>query len=103
MGKEEIARNEQFLLYPQCFLPVWRTFCHCHYYQNCRLQSLSVLKCLKFAVWDRVKEWTPVASIICDSFPKQQILDSSKLKDFADDDFKFDENGRKILKQVENT
>ena len=23
VGKEEIARNEQFLLFPQCFLPVW--------------------------------------------------------------------------------
>ena len=28
-GKGEIARNEQFVLYLQCFLPVWRTFCHC--------------------------------------------------------------------------
>ena len=25
--------------------------------------------------------------------PKQQILDSSKLKEFADDNLKFDENG----------
>ena len=24
MGIGEIARNEQFLLFPQCFLPVWR-------------------------------------------------------------------------------
>ena len=31
------------------------------------------------------------------------ILDSSKLKKFADDNFKFDENGRKLSKQVENT
>ena len=30
VGKGEIARNEQFLLFPQCFLPVWRTFCHIH-------------------------------------------------------------------------
>ena len=37
------------------------------------------------------------------SFPKQQILDSSKLKEFADDNFKFDENGRKFAKPVENT
>ena len=36
-------------------------------------------------------------------FPKQQILDSSKLKDFADDNLKFDENGRNFSKQVENT
>ena len=26
--KGEIARNEQFLLFPQCFLPVWITFFH---------------------------------------------------------------------------
>ena len=32
--------------------------------------------------------------------PKQQILDSSKLKD---DNFKIDENGRKLSKWVENT
>ena len=35
-------------------------------------------------------------------FSKWQILDSSKFKEFADDNFKFDENGRKFLKQVEN-
>ena len=28
VGKGEIARNEQFLLFPQCVLPVWITFCH---------------------------------------------------------------------------
>ena len=32
-----------------------------------------------------------------------QILDSSKLKEFADDNFKFDESGRKLHKWVENT
>ena len=34
---------------------------------------------------------------------RRQILDSSKLKEFADDNFKFDENGRKLSKRVENT
>ena len=33
----------------------------------------------------------------------RQILDSSKLKEFADDNFKFDKNGRKLSKWVENT
>ena len=28
VGKEEIAHNKQFLLFPQCFPPVWITFCH---------------------------------------------------------------------------
>ena len=36
-------------------------------------------------------------------FPTQQILDSSKRKEFADDNFKFDENGRKFSKWVKNT
>ena len=35
-------------------------------------------------------------------FPKQQILDSSKLKEFADSNFKVDENGGKLSKRVES-
>ena len=34
---------------------------------------------------------------------KRCHLHSSKLKDFADDNFKFDKNGRKLYKPVENT
>ena len=36
-------------------------------------------------------------------FPKRQILESSKLKEFADDNFKVDENGIKFSKWLENT
>ena len=36
-------------------------------------------------------------------FPKHQILDCSKLKEFADENFKPDKNGRKFSKLVENT
>ena len=28
VGKGEIARNEQFLLFPQCFPTIWKTSCH---------------------------------------------------------------------------
>ena len=35
--------------------------------------------------------------------PKRQILDSSKVKEFADDSFKFYESGKMLSKQVENT
>ena len=55
MGKGEIARNEQFLLFPLCFLPVWKTFCHFHQTRNCHLQTLSVWKSLKFVVMEKVK------------------------------------------------
>ena len=34
---------------------------------------------------------------------RRQILDSSKLKKFANDNFKFDKNGRKLSIQVVNT
>ena len=34
---------------------------------------------------------------------RRQTLDSSKLKEFADDNFKFEENGRKLSKRAENT
>ena len=32
-----------------------------------------------------------------------EILDASKLKEFADNNFNFKENGRKSFKRVENT
>ena len=39
LGKRKLARN-------------WSSFC---YFQNCRLQTLSVWKNLKFAIWERGK------------------------------------------------
>ena len=44
-----------------------------------------------YVVWERVK------------FPKLQIIDSSKVKELPDNNFKFDENGSKFSKLVENT
>ena len=52
VGKGEIARYEQFLLFPQCFPPFRRTFCH--QIQN-YLQTLSLWKILKFDFLERVK------------------------------------------------
>ena len=36
-------------------------------------------------------------------FPNDKFLDSSKLDEFADDNFELDENGREFSKRVENT
>ena len=52
--KGEITRREQFLLFPQCFLPFWKTFCHFQQIENCRLPTLSVWKSLKLVIWERV-------------------------------------------------
>ena len=37
------------------------------------------------------------------SFPNDKFLHLSKLKECADDNFKFDKNGRKFTEWVENT
>ena len=71
VGKGEIARNEQFLLFPQCFLSIWRTFCHFHQIWNCRLQTLSVWNSLKFVVWERVK--SPLLLLRTKSITKKEI------------------------------
>ena len=44
VGKGEIAHDEQFLLFPQCFLPVLRSFCHFHQIWNCFLQNFFSLE-----------------------------------------------------------
>ena len=40
---------------------------------------------------------------ILNPFLNDKCLDRSKLKEFADHHFNFDENGRKLSKRVENT
>ena len=44
-----------------------------------------------------------LVNIFSKPFPKRRILDPSKLKEFADNNFKFDENGNKFSKWLENT
>ena len=43
VGKGEIARYEQFLLFPQCFLSLLKTFCHFQQNLNfCPLNGFSL-------------------------------------------------------------
>ena len=46
---------------------------------------------------------TPFSKSMASPIPKHQILDSSKLKEFVDDSFKLDEDGRKFSNWVKNT
>ena len=71
VGKGEIARNEQFLLFPQCFLPFRKTCSHFHQSWNCRLLSLWVWKSLKCVVWERVK---PLSDDKIGSICRRQML-----------------------------
>ena len=81
MGKGEIAHNEQFLLFPQCFLPFWRNFCHFHQIQNCRLQTLSDWKSLKFVVWERVNPFQnkPWFFCVCSTSLLKTLWEKEKL------------------------
>ena len=56
--KGEIARDKQFLLFPQCFLHIFRTSCHLHEIENCCQKNSFSLKESKkrIADWERVKE-----------------------------------------------
>ena len=51
----------------------------------------------------RISKCNPLPSITLLILSKRLILHSSKLNESADDNFKFDENGRKFSKWVENT
>ena len=48
-------RNEQFFLFPLCFLPFQRTFRYFHQTLISHLQTLSISKSLKYVIWERVK------------------------------------------------
>ena len=52
--------------------------------------------------WERRKRWILLQQYF-NPIPDDKFLDSSKLKEFADDNFTFDENGKKLSKRVENT
>ena len=75
LGKGEIARNEQFLLFPQCFLLFWVTFYHLDQIWNCRLQTLSIWKRrnlllgkglrLTFTVWKWVNPFPSKPWFLC--------------------------------------
>ena len=62
------------------------------YFRSCNLLRI-----------DDKYHFTHIWSYVTQPITRQQILDSSKLKEFADDNLKFDENGKKLSKQVENT
>ena len=50
-----------------------------------------------------LKAFAEINSNLTSPFPKQQVLDSSNLKELTDNNFELDENGRKFSKLVENT
>ena len=57
VGKGEIARNEQFLLFPQCFLPAWCFLPSIFIkFEIVVCKTLWVWKSQKYVVWERVNK-----------------------------------------------
>ena len=73
VGKEEIAHNEQFLLFPQCFLLP----------QKIVSPSVNILDIISlFAANWKSPNWH--ARLIVNPLPDDKCLDWSKLKQIAD-------------------
>ena len=53
--------------------------------------------------WKKTTMASSRSPFYCQTIPKRQIVDSSNMKELAADNFKFDENGKKFSKWVENT
>ena len=53
----------------------------------------------------QILDWRRTVSVFTNlyPFPRRQILDSSKLKEFAGNKFKLGDNARKFSKSTENT
>ena len=66
------AGNHHYLHFPQCFLLFQKQF-------------------------PRVELYFNLVGECCNPFPKRQILDSSKLKELADDNCKFGKIGRRVI------
>ena len=66
----------------------------------CTTDSAQVCTCAGLAA---VSHFLDLSSNGFNPLPDDKILDRSKLKQFADDNFKFYENSRKFSKMVENT
>ena len=50
-----------------------------------------------------ITQYRSRAHLTIQPLPKRQILDSSKLNEFADDNLEFDKNGEKSSKRRKNT
>ena len=77
---------------------------HCRKGRNCSLQAISpfptvISKDLQI----RKNQGLVGKGLKAINLSQRQISNTSKLKEFADDNFKIDENGRKFSKWVENT
>ena len=73
-------------------------------HEQSKLDGLLANVCERFPLLNaRLFKLKAIAIMSALTLPKRQILDSSKLKEFADDSSKYDEIGGNFSKRIENT
>ena len=96
----EDAGNQHFLIFPKnFFLSFQKQISIFKSHLFCRLQKLLIWTDLNFCRFACSILFHSVPSF--NPFPKEKFY-TSKLKEFADDNLIFDENGRKLSERVEN-
>ena len=68
--QKHFAHIVQVFLFPQYFLPVWRTFCHFHQVQNCPLKTFC-LEESKICHLGKLSSLITTAITKCDEYPPQ--------------------------------
>ena len=95
VGKGENAGNQHFLFFPTMFSTPPKAKININF-DDCKLYQIDPVQ--NFVIWERLNH-----ILYTNPFPHKKFLDSFKLTEFADNNFKLDENGRKFTKNVENT
>ena len=90
-----MTSKKEIKLFPVCFMQWCSERCR----SKIRLHFVCSLILISFVCKHCIKLFKHFFNPLSDD----KILDWSKLKQFADDNFKFDENSRKFSKRVENT
>ena len=103
--KGENAGNQHFLLSLKCFLSFQKPTSSPYWTVLCSLILISTVHKRPFSHTQQYQGKNVLLTfklgMTLNSLPNN-ILDSSKLKETADDNFNFDENGRRFSERVEN-
>ena len=96
----ENAGNQHFLHFPHFFL-LFPKFEFSVTFILLSADAFNLNQCKDFSVGKELKK--VLKCKLVNPFPNDKFLGSSKLKEFANNNSKFDKNGGKFFKRVENT
>ena len=102
MGKGEIACYEQFLLFPQCFQKVCFTSKGVIVWEWVKQRKKSIYLAYEITLERNQQLEHTFRYITLNSLPKDEVLELSKLKAFADDKIDVTQKLKFGLQRIEN-